>query len=412
MSKILPFKAVRPTRDKVSLVASRSYQSYTQAEREARLDYNPFSFLHIVNPGYKYDKEISGEARYNLVKNRYLEFKEEGIFIQDQSPCYYIYKIVDRDNQEFNGIVAAASVEDYNNNIIKKHEDTIASREVIFKDYLKTVGFNAEPVLLTYPKNNTISAIIKEKQKERAEFEFTTTYRDTHYLWLIDNPEDINAISDAFSNIKKLYIADGHHRSSSSKLLCEDLKSNNLQHTGNETYNYFMSYLICEEELKINQFNRLVKDLNGLTKEEFLIQLDTMFRIENRGIMPYQPSKQHHFSMYLDGEFYSLYLRKSNYIFNTALDQLDAQILYKTILEPILGITDLRNDNRIMYLSGKKDIVNLKSMVDSNTFKVGFGMIPATIEQMKLIADQNLTMPPKSTYIEPKLRSGVTIYEF
>ena len=412
MSKILPFKAVRPTRDKVSLVASRSYQSYTQAEREARLDYNPFSFLHIVNPGYKYDKEISGEARYNLVKNRYLEFKEDGIFIQDQSPCYYIYKIVDRDDQEFNGIVAAASVEDYNNNIIKKHEDTIASREVIFKDYLKTVGFNAEPVLLTYPKNNTISAIIKEKQKERAEFEFTTTYRDTHYLWLIDNPEDINAISDAFSNIKTLYIADGHHRSSSSKLLCEDLKSNNLQHTGNETYNYFMSYLICEEELKINQFNRLVKDLNGLSKEEFLIQLDTMFRIENRGIMPYQPSKQHHFSMYLDGEFYSLYLRKSNYIFNTALDQLDAQILYKTILEPILGITDLRNDNRIMYLSGKKDIVNLKSMVDSNTFKVGFGMIPATIEQMKLIADQNLTMPPKSTYIEPKLRSGVTIYEF
>ena len=412
MSKILPFKAVRPTRDKVSLVASRSYQSYTQAEREARLDYNPFSFLHIVNPGYKYDKEISGEARYNLVKNRYLEFKEDGIFIQDQSPCYYIYKIVDRDDQEFNGIVAAASVEDYNNNIIKKHEDTIASREVIFKDYLKTVGFNSEPVLLTYPKNNTISAIIKEKQKERAEFEFTTTYRDTHYLWLIDNPEDINAISDAFSNIKTLYIADGHHRSSSSKLLCEDLKSNNLQHTGNETYNYFMSYLICEEELKINQFNRLVKDLNGLSKEEFLIQLDTMFRIENRGIMPYQPSKQHHFSMYLDGEFYSLYLRKSNYIFNTALDQLDAQILYKTILQPILGITDLRNDNRIMYLSGKKDIVNLKSMVDSKAFEVGFGMIPATIEQMKLIADQNLTMPPKSTYIEPKLRSGVTIYEF
>lgn len=412
MSKILPFKAVRPTRDKVSLVASRSYQSYTQAQREARLDYNPFSFLHIVNPGYKYDKEISGEARYNLVKNRYLEFKEDGIFIQDQSPCYYIYKIVDRDSQEFNGIVAAASVEDYNNNIIKKHEDTIAAREIVFKDYLKTVGFNAEPVLLTYPKNNTISAIIKEKQKERAEFEFTTTYRDTHYLWLIDNLEDINAITAAFNKIKTLYIADGHHRSSSSKLLCEDLKSNNQHHTGKETYNYFMSYLICEEELKINQFNRLVKDLNGLSKEEFLIQLDTMFRIENRGIMPYHPSKQHHFSMYLDGEFYSLYLRKSNYQFKNALDELDAQILYKTIIKPILGISDLRNDNRILYLSGKKDIVNLKSMVDSKEFVVGFGMIPATIDQMKHIADQNLIMPPKSTYIEPKLRSGVTIYEF
>ncbi|WP_289045343.1 DUF1015 domain-containing protein [uncultured Olleya sp.] len=412
MTKILPFKAVRPTRDKVSLVASRSYQSYTQAEREARLDYNPFSFLHIVNPGYKYDKEISGEARYNLVKNRYLEFKEDGIFKQDTKPCFYIYKIVDRDHQVFNGIVAAASVEDYTNNIIKKHEDTIAAREIVFKDYLKTVGFNAEPVLLTYPDNSTIKTIINEKQKERAEFEFTTTYRDTHLLWLIDKEEDINAIAETFNQTKTLYIADGHHRSSSSKLLCEDLKMDNKAHTGEESYNFFMSYLISESELRIHEFNRLVKDLNGLTKEEFLIQLDTMYRIENRGITPYQPSKAHHFSMYLDGEFYSLYLRKTNYQFNTSLDQLDAQLLFKTILEPILGITDLRNDDRIHYLSGKKDIVNLKSKVDSKAYTVGFGMIPATITQMKQIADDGLTMPPKSTYIEPKIRSGVTIYEF
>ncbi|WP_397362521.1 DUF1015 domain-containing protein [Olleya sp. R77988] len=412
MTKILPFKAVRPTRDKVSLVASRSYQSYTQAEREARLDHNPFSFLHIVNPGYKYHKEISGETRYNLVRNRYLEFKEDQVFKQDQKQCFYIYKIVDRDRQVFNGIVAAASVEDYNNNIIKKHEDTIASRETIFKDYLKTVGFNAEPVLLTYPDNDTISKIIAKKQKERAEFEFTTTYRDTHYLWLIEDENDINAIAKTFSQMKTLYIADGHHRSSSSQLLCEDLKSENKNHTGEENYNFFMSYLISESELRIHEFNRLVKDLNGLTKEEFLIQLDTIYRIENRGSMPYKPSKSHHFSMYLDGEFYSLYLRKSNYQFNTSLDQLDAQVLYKTILEPILGISDLRNNDRIFYLSGKKDIVNLKSKVDSKEFIVGFGMIPATIEQMKQIADDGLTMPPKSTYIEPKIRSGVTIYEF
>ncbi|WGD34779.1 DUF1015 domain-containing protein [Olleya sp. YS] len=412
MTKILPFKAVRPTRDKVSLVASRSYQSYTQAEREARLDYNPFSFLHIVNPGYKYDKEISGEARYKLVKNRYSEFKEDGVFIQDQNPCFYIYKIVDRDLQEFNGIVAAASVEDYNNNVIKRHEDTIASREVIFKDYLKTVGFNAEPVLLTYPDNHTISQIITEKQKERAEFEFTTTYRDTHYLWLIEDKKDIKAIAENFSKMNTLYIADGHHRSSSSQLLAEELKKENPNHSGNEPYNFFMSYLISESELRIHEFNRLVKDLNGLTKEEFLIQLDTIYRIENRGIMPYQPSKPHHFSMYLDGEFYSLYLRKTEYEIKTSLDELDAQILYKTILQPILGITDLRNDNRIFYLSGKKDIVNLKSKVDSQEFTVGFGMVPATIEQMKQIADDGLTMPPKSTYIEPKIRSGVTIYEF
>ncbi|WP_452221008.1 DUF1015 domain-containing protein [Lacinutrix salivirga] len=412
MAIIKPFKAVKPTRDKVSLVASRSYQSYTQAEREARLDYNPFSFLHVVNPGYKYDKEISGEARYKLVKNRYLEFKEDGVFKQDQTASFYIYKIVDRDLQVFNGIVAASSVKDYENNVIKKHEDTIATREITFKEYLKTVGFNAEPVLLTYPDNTDIATIITEKQKERAEFEFTTTYRDTHYLWQIDDPSSIKAIADAFAKMNTLYIADGHHRSSSSHLLCKDLKTNNPNHKGDESYNFFMSYLISESELKIHEFNRLIKDLNGLTKEEFLIALDELYRIENRGIIPYQPTKQHHFSMYLDGEFYSLYLRKTNYEFKTSLDALDAQLLYKTILQPILGIEDLRNDTRITYLSGKKEVVNLKSKVDSGEFKVGFGMIPATITQMKQIADDGLKMPPKSTYIEPKLRSGVTIYEF
>ena len=411
MARIIPFKAVRPTRDKVSLVASRSYQSYTQAEREARLDYNPYSFLHIVNPGYKYDKEISGKKRYQLVKNRYLEFKEDDVFVQDKKATYYIYRIVDRDHQVFNGIVAAASVEDYKTDVIKKHEDTIASRETIFKDYLKTVGFNAEPVLLTYPDNDVISIIISEIQKERAEFEFTTTYRDTHYLWKIDNENDIDVISKAFNEINTLYIADGHHRSASSRLLYEDLKTQNKNHTGEESYNYFMSFLIPESELKLHEFYRVIKDLNGMSKEEFLIQLDTMFRIENRGIMPYKPSKPHHFSMYLDGEFYSLYLRKNNYTFKSSLDKLDAQLLFETILKPILGISDLRNDKRIDYLSGKKDVVNLKSMIDSKAFKVGFGMVPATIEQLKAIADEGLTMPPKSTYIEPKLRSGVTIYE-
>ena len=412
MAKIIPFQAVKPTRDKVSLVASRSYQSYTQEEREGRLNYNPFSFLHIVNPGYKYAKEISGEARYQLVKNRYLEFKEDGVFVKDNKPSFYIYKIVDRDKQTFNGIVAAASVADYQNDIIKKHEDTIASRETVFKDYLKTVGFNAEPVLLTYPDNDAISNILNEIQQQRAEFEFTTTYRDTHYLWQIDNEAHIKIITEAFAKMETLYIADGHHRSSSSNLLCNALKAENKNHIGDETYNYFMSFLIPESELQIHEFNRLVKDLNGLTKEEFLIELDTIYRIENRGIMPYKPSKAHHFSMYLDGEFYSLYLRKTYYEFKTSLDELDAQLLYQTILKPLLGISDLRNDNRIDYLSGKKDIINLKSKIDSGEFKVGFGMVPATIEQMKHIADDGLKMPPKSTYIEPKLRSGVTIYEF
>lgn len=412
MAKIIPFKAVRPTRDKVSLVASRSYQTYTQAEREARLDYNPFSFLHIVNPGYKYDREITGVERYQLVRNRYLEFKEDDIFIQDAKSSFYVYKIVDRDHQVFNGIIAAASAEDYEQNVIRKHEDTLAYKEVIFKDYLKTVGFNAEPVLLTYPDNQAIADIVTQAQKERAEFEFTTTYRDTHYLWPIDDPMAITIIQREFGDMTTIYIADGHHRSASSYLLYKDEKSHNPNHSGNESYNFFMTYLIPESDLRIHEFNRLIKDLNGLTKEEFLIKLDTIYRIENRGKMPYKPSKKHHFSMYLDGEFYSLYLRKSLYSFETSLDALDTQILYKTILEPILGISDLRNDLRIMYSNGKKDVVNVKSQVDSGEFVVGFGMVPVTINEMKQIADDGLKMPPKSTFIEPKLRSGVTIYEF
>lgn len=411
MAKIIPFKAVRPTRDKVSLVACRSYQSYTKEQVKSRLDDNPFSFLQIINPGYKFAKEIAGEARYKLVKNRYSEFKEEDIFVKDKKPSYYVYKIIDRDQQEFNGIVAAASLEDYQNNCIKVHEDTIAKREETFKDYLKTVGFNAEPVLLTYPDNTTIDEIISKTQQERAEFEFTTTYRDTHLLWVLDDSETVKTIEQAFKAINCVYIADGHHRSASSHLLYSEFKTQNDKHTGSEPYNYFMSFLIPESQLKIHDFCRLVKDLNGLTKEEFLIQLDELYRIENRGKEGYSPSKKHHFSMYLDGEFYSLYLRKTEYEFKTSLEALDAQLLYDTILNPILGIKDLRDSSRLQYKSGKKDPVIIKDAVDSGDFKVSFGMLPADIEEIKQISDDGLKMPPKSTYIEPKLRSGVTIYE-
>jgi len=403
---------VRPTRDKVSLLAARSYDSYTEVERESRLRDNPFSFLHIVNPGYKYHKEISGVERYSLVKNRYQEFKEDEVFVQDENPSFYVYKIVDRDGMEYKGIVAAASTEDYENDLIKKHEDTIEYREVIFKEYLKTVGFNAEAVLLTYPDNTILETIMNTAIRERAEYEFTTTYRDTHYLWIVNNANLVAKIQEVFSEMKALYIADGHHRSASSHLLAKDLAQTNPSHTGAEDYNFFMSYLIPESSLKIYEFNRLVADLNGLSKEEFLIKLDMVFRIENRLNNYYKPSKKHHFSMYLDGEFYSLYLRKSNYVIENALDALDAQVLYKTILNPILGIQDLRNDQRIAYSHGKKDLAYVKMLVDSEEFAVGFGLLPADIEELKQIANEGLKMPPKSTYIEPKLRSGVTIYEF
>ncbi|GHC54506.1 DUF1015 domain-containing protein [Ulvibacter litoralis] len=412
MAKIIPFKAVRPTRDKVSLLAARSYDSYTPEQVESRLRDNPFSFLHIVNPGYKYKKEISGEERYSLVRNRYQEFKEDEIFTQDEKPSFYIYKIVNRDGLEFNGIVAAASAQDYENDVIKKHEDTLEYKEVIFENYLKTVGFNAEPVLLTYPDNDELATIIETVMHDRAEYEFTTTYRDTHYLWKVDDETTINTIQSIYEGMETLYIADGHHRSASSCLLAKHLKAENENHTGKEAYNYFMSYLIPESDLKIYEFNRLVKGLNGLSKEEFLIQLDTVFRIENRNQEYYKPLRKHHFSMYLDGEFYSLSLRKNSYTISNALDGLDAQILYKTILKPILGIEDLRNDTRIEYSHGKNDLAYVQTMVDKGDFTVGFGLLAVTTQEMKQIADEGLKMPPKSTYIEPKLRSGVTIYEF
>ena len=412
MATILPFKSIRPKRELVPLVSSRSYESYSIEERDSRMLYNPFSFLHIINPGYKFDQELTGEDRYQLVRNRYLEFKEDEIFIQDTAPCYYIYKIINREEESFIGIIALAHAEDYEKNIIKKHEDTLEERELVFKNYLQTVGFNAEPVLLTYPDAPEISEVIDNIILQRAEYEFGTTNRETHYLWTVNASKDITAIQSFFAKQQTLYIADGHHRSASSCLLAKESASANPNPSQKEAYKYFMTYLLPESALKIYEFNRLIKDLNGLSKKEFLIRLDSYFRIENREQDVYKPSKPHHFSMYLEGEYYSLYLRKTVYSFENALDELDAYILYKTILNPILGIQDLRSDSRIDYSHGKNDILNIKTSVDQGDYKVGFGLFPATVEQMKKIADQGLKMPPKSTYIEPKLRSGLVIYEF
>ena len=412
MATIIPFKAVRPTRDKVGLIASRSYDDYSLKERNARLRDNPFSFLHILNPGFRYRKQISGERRYSLVRNRYMEFKEDGIFIQDNKPCYYFYKKVNRDGIEFNGIIAGASTMEYEKDLIKKHEYTISSRQNMFKEYLKTVGFNAEPVLLTHPDNSELKEIIQEVMHSRAEYEFTTTYRDTHYIWIVDEQNIIDKVSALFSSMDRLYIADGHHRCASSYLLSNELKIENKDHKGNENYNYFMCYLIPESDLIIYEFNRLVKDLNGLSKEEFLILLDENFRVEDRGIEYYKPFEKKHFSMYLDGKFYSLYLRKDRYKANNALDDLDVQILYNTILNPILGIKNPRNDNRLSYSHGKNDLSHVSKLVNSGKFAVGFGLLPISTSELKKVADEGLAMPPKSTFIEPKLRSGITIYEF
>ena len=411
MVKITPFKAVRPQRARAGLVASRPYGEYNEAEMRARLDYNPYSFLHILNPAYKFQHTISGTQKFQLIKNRYMEFKEEDTFIQDEKPCFYVYKMETRDLYCC-GIIAAASTEDYKNDIIRKHEETIASREELFKEYVKTVGFNTEPVLLTYENKPEIQQILEKIMLRNPEYEFATRQRETHYLWKVENEAEIAQIQQFFAKMNSIYIADGHHRCASSFLLSKESAENNENHTGKESYNHFLSYFIPEEHLKIYQFRRLITDLNGFSKEDFLIRLDEHFRIENRKLDAYTPEQKHQFKMYLDGEFYSLFLRKTSMHFTNTLSRLDSQILYERVLAPILGIKDLRKDKRISYIPGKKDILEMKKLVDSGEFAVGFGMMPASISEIKQIADEGLTMPPKSTYIEPKLRSGLTIYEF
>ncbi|WP_194852363.1 DUF1015 domain-containing protein [Nonlabens antarcticus] len=405
MPTVKPFKATRTTPDKAAHLISRSYQDYSVEELEMQLKYNPFSFLQILNPGYKFSHEITGEERFNLVRNRFLEFKEEGYLIQEESPAFYIYESSDP-HHSYTGIIGGTSVADYVDNKIKRHEDTLQPREVLFKEYLKIVGFNAEPVLLTYKDDLEINQIIARVKTMQPEFDFVTTDSKRHKIWAVTDAEICAKIEERFTVLPELYIADGHHRSASSNLLSQELGE---QH---DSYNYFMSFLIAESQLNIYEYNRLITDLNGHSKEDFLMLLDQYFRIQNRGLEIYQPSKKHHFSMYLDGDFYSLYLRKDVHKITTALDDLDTQMLYDLVLRPLLGISDLRHDNRIKYSFGKFDLSIMKSKIDKGDFQIGFGLFPTTVEQLKSIADADLVMPPKSTYIRPKLPSGFIIYEF
>lgn len=410
MANIKPFRAIRPTRDKAALATSRSYDQYSKRELKAQLSYNPYSFLHIIKPGYVNDINLSGEEKFKMVHKTYQDFKDQEIYKKDTKPNYYLHqKSYGKD--VFWGIIAAVHVEDYQNNIIKKHEDTLKEREELFGNYLGIAGFNAEPVLLTYPDNNSLNRIYRKYSLHRAEYEFMTHTKRLHKMWIIDDEFDIETISEEFKKMNAIYIADGHHRTASSNYLANKLKTENPNHTGEECYNYFMGYLISDANLKISEFNRFVKDLNGYTSEQFLKKLSEFYTIELKGEKVYKPSKKHHFSMYLNGNYYSLYLKNTNYKINNALSDLDTHIIHKTILKPILGIYDLKTDPRIKCLPAILDKKQLKKEVDSGGFKVGFGLFPVSVDQLKAVVNEDLRMPPKSTYIEPKLRSGLTIFE-
>ena len=404
MSKIIPFKAVRPTPDKIGLVTCRNYDDYSSAELAAWLSFNPYSFLHVIHPAYMHSQKITLDKRFKGVAHKYQDFKEDGVFMEEEKPVFFIYEIKTK-TQSFTGIVAGTSIDDYKNNIIKKHEDTLQYRVEYFKDYLHQTGFNTEPVLITYPDNEVLNNWIFEKKKSVPIYNYSTTNKEKHQLWKIETDEEINWLSKQFENIPELYIADGHHRSASAEMLYDEDK-----HLGNENLNYFMSFLIAESQVKIYEFNRIIRDLNGYSKEDFLEKLSEHFIIKDKEQELWKPQSKFEFGMYLDGSFYALFYKQQSPIENI-LENLDAQILYDKVLQPLLGIEDLRNDERIEYIPGKQSIATIKELVDEGEFEVGFMLYPSDISEIKALADNGLIMPPKSTYIEPKFRSGLMVYE-
>lgn len=411
MADVQPFRAFRPTRDKVHLVASRSYITYKSKDLISKLDENPFTFLHILNPEYKTKNSTPSNSteRFKNVKSKFEDFVNEQILMQDDDESFYIYRQI-KDGHPYLGIIACASVEDYYNNSIKKHEATITHREEIFKTYLQTVQINAEPVCFTYPNHEKIDQMTQERILERPEYDFTTTNRDRHTFWTIHDQPSVDRLKKYFTEIESIYIADGHHRSASSALLGKNLKEENPNHTGKEAYNYFMGYFIPENDLQIYEFNRLVTSIGHLSLIEFLNEIKNDFEITFVDRDFFRPQKNHEIGMYIEGKWYCLIPKEGRFLENDAVNSLDVSILTNHLLSPILGISDLKTDDRIYFKGGLEGINALKKDVDTGKAKVAFAHFPVSMQQLKKISDANQIMPPKSTWIEPKLRSGLTVY--
>jgi uncharacterized protein (DUF1015 family) len=341
-----------------------------------------------------------------LISEAYRDFLEKGVLIQDEKPHFYIYRQT-KGNNEYLGIVAGASIEEYKNETIKKHEATITKRETMFKNYLNIVGFNAEPVLLSYcdPKGE-IDVLLKKKIVDRPEYEFRTTDEVKHELWLFHSTESEQVIK-AFEAIQSAYIADGHHRSASSAGLKEFREQKGLKHFPNE--DFFLAFFINENRLQIMEFNRLVKHLNGITKEELISALKKSFLIEKL-LSAEKPKKEHEFTMFIDQEWFRLTCKPSIIDKSHPVKGLDPEILTQSVLKPIFGISNLKSDSNIDFVSGNEDIFVTEEKIKSGKYDAGFFLFPVNIEQVKRVADNNMTMPPKSTWVEPKLRSGLTIY--
>ncbi len=394
----------------VHLVASRSVDNYSKTDLYEKLRSNPYSFLHVINPDFFDGKKTKPGSieRLKKIKAKYNAFHNDSVFVSDAAPSYYIYRQIKNENT-YTGIIACTSIDDYFNGNIKIHEQTITEREEKLKEYLEVCDYNAEPVLFCYPDDEKTNEIVEAETKRQATYDFTTTDKVRHTLWVVSNAKEVKLIEERFSQIPSVYIADGHHRSASSALLGKLRREKNKNYTGTEAWNFYLGVFFPETQLKIFDFNRAVKDLNGLSEKDFLKKISEKFEIEDKGTTVYKPEKKHNFSMYMDGNWYSL-TPKNGVVKNDPVGSLDASILTEHILSPILNIIDLKTDKRIGFVSGIKGMDELKNQVDNWKSKVAFGLYPVAMEQLKLIADTNNIMPPKTTWVEPKMRSALVIY--
>jgi len=365
---------------------------------------NPYSFLHIIHPDMtatNLHKTTDLGERFRQVRSKYDSFLTEGILQRDETPSLYIYRQI-KSGHAFTGIIGAVSVDDYLHGKIKIHEKTIAKREETFVQYLDITKINAEPVLLMAQDSKAIDDIIAEKTRQRPEYDFTTTNKVHHQFWLIDDAVSIEAIAQAYATQDAFYIADGHHRSSSSALLFEKNKESIADES--DPMRYCLAYILSEENVRIYEFNRIVKDLNGLSAAEVIERLSTSFEI-TQSSTPVHPHHKGEMGMYLENSWYKLSLK-------TASEILDVQLLTDLVLEPIFGISDLRKDKRISFMEGPKGLEALSQSVDKQGTGAAFTLFAPTVDDIKRIADAGQTMPPKSTWVEPKLRSGLVVYEF
>ena len=413
MAVIKPFKGVRPPRELVEQVQSRPYDVLNSDEARAEAGDNEKSLYHIIRPEIDFPVGTDEHAPevYAKAAENFAKFKQQGWLVQDGKEQYYIYAQTMNGHTQY-GLVVCAYVNDYLNGVIKKHELTRKDKEEDRMRHVRVNNANIEPVFFAYPDNGVLDAIVARYTACEPEYDFTAQLDGfRHRLWVVNDDADIAAITKEFASMPALYIADGHHRSAAAALVGKEKADNNPAHRGDEEYNYFMAVCFPAGQLTIIDYNRVVKDLNGLTVEQFLDALAEDFEVKEEGPGIYKPGRLHEFSMYLDGKWYSLVAKEGRYDDNDPIGVLDVTILSNLVLDKILDIKDLRTSKRIDFVGGIRGLGELSRRVDSGEMKVAFALYPVSMKQLVDIADSGNIMPPKTTWFEPKLRSGLAIHK-